>query len=658
MAEVKVSVIIPVYNVEKYLGECLDSVLGQTLNDIEVICVDDGSTDGSKKILQEYAEKDKRIRVISQQNKGAGAARNYGFTLAKGEYVYFMDSDDYCDAKLLEKTVHAAEETGADITAFHYFIFDEQGNMEKRNGYQKGKVSADQKVISYRDLPDCIMSFINPTPWNKLYRRGFVENAGVRFEEITSTNDITFAGVTAAMAEKITLVDEHLLYYRKGHAGTITSKKTKNLNNVFIAVESAVRQSEKLSYKEEIIAAIRRFAVGNLYFGMKNYVQDINTAMAQEYYNHIRGLFQEELFDCIQEGELGPAEYYDFFQAVKQTDYEKMRELYKAKLIVSVTSFPGRISEIVPVLESIFRQTKPADLILLYLAKEQFPKMEEELPENLRELIANGSIVLKWCDDLMPHKKYFYAMQEYPDDIIVTIDDDLLYDPKMLELLYQSYLRYPEAVSAMRTHIMGITREGRIMPYEVWVKEYAQYVHKPSMWLFVTTGAGTLFPPSWRPQMLFDKEAVLKTCLRADDLWINVCRIMTHTPVVVVKDSGKLKRLKMENADCLYELNGSGGMNDIQLNAICEYLNVKEKMPAILLAEKDRENFCGEEFLYYEMTRMKKEYEKQLSSKNQQIRNKDHQLHKEKKKYNNLVKSRSYKLIKIMKKIYKCLFRR
>ena len=651
MAEVKASVIIPVYNVEKYLRECLDSVTRQTLNDIEVICVDDGSTDGSLKILQEYTEKDKRIKVVSQQNKGAGTARNRGLTLAKGKYLYFMDSDDYCDKELLKKTVDMAEETGADIVAFHYYVFDEQGNMEKRNGYQKGKVPAVQKVISYRDLPDCIMSFINPTPWNKLYRRSFVENAGIRFEEISSTNDITFAGVSVAMAEKVALLNENLLYYRKGHSGTITSKKTKNLNNVFIAVESAVRQAEKIPYKEEILSSIRRFAVGNLYFGMKNYVQDIRTAMAEEYYNNVRQLFHEELFAGTREGELGPAEYYDFFCAVKQTEYEKMRELYKARLIVSVTSFPERIPEIIPVLESIFQQTKQADLILLYLAREQFPKGEEELPEKLRKLISDGSIVLKWCDDLMPHKKYFYAMQEYPDDIIVTIDDDLLYDPKMLELLYQSYLRYPEAISAMRAHIMGVTSTGKIMPYEVWVKEYAQYTHKLSMWLFVTTGAGTLFPPSWRPRMLFDKEAVLKTCLRADDLWVNVCRIMTHTPVAVVKDSGKLKRLKIENASCLYELNGSGGMNDTQLNAICEYLGIKEELPAILLAEKDKHTFCGEEFLYYEMMRMKKEYEKQLGSKNKQIS-------KEKKKYNDLVKSRSYKLIKAMKKIYKYLFRR
>ena len=103
---VKVSVILPVYNVEKYLKECLDSILNQTLQEIEVICVDDGSTDRSLEILREYEKKDKRVIVLTQENKGAGAARNKGLAIAKGEYLSFLDSDDFllpeCWKKLIE----------------------------------------------------------------------------------------------------------------------------------------------------------------------------------------------------------------------------------------------------------------------------------------------------------------------------------------------------------------------------------------------------------------------------------------------------------------------------------------------------------------------------------------------------------------------------
>ena len=95
MNEIKVSVIIPVYNTENYLRECLDSVLAQTLREIEVICVDDGSTDNSLNILKEYQNKDTRIVVLTQENRSAGAARNYGLSIAKGKYLSFLDSDDF-----------------------------------------------------------------------------------------------------------------------------------------------------------------------------------------------------------------------------------------------------------------------------------------------------------------------------------------------------------------------------------------------------------------------------------------------------------------------------------------------------------------------------------------------------------------------------------
>ena len=109
--EPKVSVIIPVYNVEKYLGPCLDSILGQTLNNIEVICVDDGSTDRSLDILREYEKRDARVKVLTQPNTNAGAARNKGIQQARGEYLSFLDSDDHFDPTMLEKCAARMDQT-------------------------------------------------------------------------------------------------------------------------------------------------------------------------------------------------------------------------------------------------------------------------------------------------------------------------------------------------------------------------------------------------------------------------------------------------------------------------------------------------------------------------------------------------------------------
>jgi len=117
----KISVIVPVYNTEKYLAACLDSLVNQTLKEIEIICVDDGSTDSSLKILREYEAKDSRLKVITQENKYAGVPRNTGIDAAAGKYVYFADSDDYCDLSLLEKAYSKLAETHADIVYFNHY---------------------------------------------------------------------------------------------------------------------------------------------------------------------------------------------------------------------------------------------------------------------------------------------------------------------------------------------------------------------------------------------------------------------------------------------------------------------------------------------------------------------------------------------------------
>ena len=126
----KVSVIIPVYNVEKYLSECLDSVVNQTLKDIEIICVNDGSPDGSAEILEEYAQKDNRIKVITQENRGVSEARNSGLKIASGEYIAFLDSDDYIDLKFFEQLYKRGIESNSDVVVCEN-IYRFSGNKQK-----------------------------------------------------------------------------------------------------------------------------------------------------------------------------------------------------------------------------------------------------------------------------------------------------------------------------------------------------------------------------------------------------------------------------------------------------------------------------------------------------------------------------------------------
>lgn len=211
-----VSVIVPVYNVEKYLEECLDSIINQTLKDIEVICIDDGSTDSSHSILKKYAAKDKRIVILQQDNQGAGVARNFGMSIAKGKYLSFLDGDDFFVESLLEDAVLQAEEEQADIVIFKYVEYDHQ-----KNNYDINKKGINSNH-STDTTPNCIcnkdniFSLTNPAPWNKLYRHNFVERNNLYFQDNKRTNDLYFTYTALACAQKITLLDKILVFYRVG----------------------------------------------------------------------------------------------------------------------------------------------------------------------------------------------------------------------------------------------------------------------------------------------------------------------------------------------------------------------------------------------------------------------------------------------------------
>ena len=191
--EPKVSVIIPVYNVEKYLGPCLDSILGQTLNNIEVICVDDGSTDRSLEILREYEKRDARVKVLTQPNTNAGAARNKGIQQAKGEYLSFLDSDDHFDPTMLEKCAARMDQDGSDVLVFG----------AKQHNMRTGIISdmpwslrldrcPQKSVFPPREVKDYLFNNFQNWPWNKLFRRSFVEQHHITYQEITRTNDMAF----------------------------------------------------------------------------------------------------------------------------------------------------------------------------------------------------------------------------------------------------------------------------------------------------------------------------------------------------------------------------------------------------------------------------------------------------------------------------------
>ena len=203
---VKISVIVPVYNVYKYLTRCLDTLINQTLNDIEIICVNDGSTDNSAEILKEFANKDKRIIVINQENAGLSAARNAGMAQAKGEYIGFVDSDDWVDLDFYEKLYNAAKNNDCDIAAAD-FVREHPNKKPKRLNITEEKVyetPEDKYMVCKTYREGCV--------WNKIYRSEFLKSINLKFVDGMYYEDRDFTARSLYYSKKLVTVPN--TYYR------------------------------------------------------------------------------------------------------------------------------------------------------------------------------------------------------------------------------------------------------------------------------------------------------------------------------------------------------------------------------------------------------------------------------------------------------------
>lgn len=218
--EPKVSVIIPVYNVEPFLARCLDSVVGQTLREIEIVCVDDGSPDRSIDILRRYAAGDDRIRVISQENRGLGGARNRGFDAATGEYILFVDSDDWIDPAYCERLYEAARETGADVAC--------ASMLKIRPSYSKWTIRYSQRTL-VADAVDKFRVCRCPPDFyvmNKLLRREMLLRLGLRFRERVCYEDVEYTMRVLGEGGTLVTVPDVVYRYMVNAASITKSRQT------------------------------------------------------------------------------------------------------------------------------------------------------------------------------------------------------------------------------------------------------------------------------------------------------------------------------------------------------------------------------------------------------------------------------------------------
>ena len=309
-----ISIIVPVYNAEKYLEKCLNSLINQTYKNIEIICVNDGSPDGSINILEEFSKKDSRLKVVMQENQGLSGARNTGLKYVQGEYIAFLDSDDWLDEVTFENALKHLFANDADIVCWTYIrefatksmrknVFDEDVIVfegEKLHEIQRrqfGLLGSELKKVENADAL--------ATAWGKLYKASLILENGLLFTDtkiIGTLEDGLFNMEAFQCAKKIVFVNEAWSHYRKDNDTSLTTKHHKNLyekmQNLFTCIDNLiVKYNLPSDYKE---ALNNRISIAVFGAGLNVLTYDANTKtkkkmikgilQSQEYKEAVKGL--------------------------------------------------------------------------------------------------------------------------------------------------------------------------------------------------------------------------------------------------------------------------------------------------------------------------------------------------------------------------------
>ncbi len=231
---VKISVIIPVYNVENYLKDCLNSIVSQSLSDIEIICVNDGSVDNSLDILKEYAAKDNRFVILNQENSGQGIARNRALDIVKGKYIAFVDPDDWLEDCALEDLYNFAERNEADVVQFDFKNFDDTFKDSKEvhladilKKIYKSDFS-NLKEFNWRDFKDICLQNLDLRAWTRFYRNDFVKKYNLKFAMTRRAEDHLFVIGAILAADKIYYYNKCFYNYRIRMSSTVNTKSKDN----------------------------------------------------------------------------------------------------------------------------------------------------------------------------------------------------------------------------------------------------------------------------------------------------------------------------------------------------------------------------------------------------------------------------------------------
>lgn len=242
------------------------------------------------------------------------------------------------------------------------------------------------------------------------------------------------------------------------------------------------------------------------------------------------------------------------------------------KIIVSLTSFPQRINTVWLTIETLLRQTIKPDSIILWLSQEQF-STKERLPKNLLSLEKRGLSIQLVDDDLKSHKKYYYSFKEYPEDFIITVDDDTFYNTKLIEHLWKTHLAFPQSICCNHSRFICYNNRQELLPYASW-KQNFEFNLQASKQLCPIGVGGILYPPHVLPSLVEDKDIFMKFCPYADDLWLKAMSLLGNNMVVQSEYHSYFMPIRIRKNTTLSSGNVKCG-NDEQLKQLRQFLKNK-----------------------------------------------------------------------------------
>lgn len=345
MTKPKISVIIPVYNDEEYIDKCLSSIVDQTLKDIEIICINDESSDSSLEILKRYQEDDDRIKIINQKNQGAGASRNNGIDSAVGEYISFVDADDWLELDALEKLYGNAVSNDSDMVLFNSVELKEGGETRERTYMpEDDSIDYDNFVFDYNYNKNLVMNKMFVV-WSKIYRTSFLKDNDLRFYTHKIFNDVQFHIETMLVAERISYLPEVLYNYNKFNDNSLQTVATNSNNRILIF---------------DVFKGVKEFLVKNSFYDefRQNFAQFLvvesranliktNDDFKEEFY----GILRCEYINMDIDGDIlihFPFGTYNFYMMVLNCETYYNFSLFKSQLAKDDGEFLDDLGEYVP----------------------------------------------------------------------------------------------------------------------------------------------------------------------------------------------------------------------------------------------------------------------------------------------------------------------